>query len=84
MQTNIAQCFSPKSSINQMHLSMFNTSTIEIYIHPMVCNIFIERKIGLHGVSISKEIPRRINERIHGISLSSCWFTTLWAINIAE
>ena len=56
---------------------MFDTADVLVYIHPVISQFLIKRFFIVTSIGITKEIPRGIDECIHGIDFTTSFATTL-------
>jgi len=59
---------------------MFNTTYVYIYRHPVDSGLLAANDTCVPFLSKPQEIPRGVNECIHGISLALSWIIALWAL----
>ena len=57
MEAKITKCLGVESSVNQVHLCVFNTTTIEINVHPIISNVCIVPLFKVVGIGVSQEVP---------------------------
>ena len=70
----IIQSHLEETGIHQMQNGMFHTADVLIHIHPVICLGFVKSFLLIFRITVSEEIPGRIQECIHGIHFSSCFF----------
>src|SRR5438105_1695456 len=86
-QSHVAHEFSPEARVNEMQNGVFNPANILIdalISKPVAGLIAVERRLIILRVRITIEIPRRIDERVHRVSLTSRRAAAFWASGIDE
>ena len=74
LDPNIAHDLGPKAGVQQVENGMFNSADVLVHRHPVVGTIG-HHLVGVGGVAVPHEIPRRIDKRVHGVGLAACGFT---------
>ena len=57
MEAKVSKCLGVESSVNQVHLGVFNSTTIEVNVHPIIGNVCIVPLFKVVGIGISQEVP---------------------------
>ena len=46
-----------ESGVHQVKDSMFNSADVLVYVHPVICLLFVKRLLCVLVVAISQEVP---------------------------
>ena len=84
VQPKIAKGLGPEACVDEVHLSVFNATTVEIDVHPAVGHLRIETHGLVVGVGIPQEVPRGVHEGVHRVGLALRGFATGWAGHLKE
>ena len=63
---------------------MLNATAIEIHVHPMVGDRLLKGCFVIECIRVAEEIPRGINERVHGVGFTAGGFPTLGTVHVKE
>ena len=57
-QAEVAKRFGHETGVDEVHLSVFNTTAVKIDVHPMVGHRLGKGFLIVQGVGVAQEIPR--------------------------
>ena len=73
LDPNITHHLGPKAGVQQVEDGMFNAADVLVHRHPVVGTVG-HHLVGVGGVAVPHEIPRRIDKRVHGVGLAARGF----------
>ena len=80
--TEIVQCLGEESCIKKVQNRVRYTADILVDRRPSLCGILVEGVLGRVRRQKAQEIPRRIDERIHGVGVALGVDAALRALNV--
>ena len=72
-QAQIAHHLGPEARIEQVQNGVFNAANVLVHRHPVV-GALGHHLLGVLGVAIAHEVPRRIDKRVHGVGFAARGF----------
>ena len=70
-QTQVAHHFAPEARVQQVQNRMRNSADVLVDRKPVTHFCRVERRFVVVGVAVAVEIPRRVDERIHGVCFTT-------------
>jgi len=84
VQAEVSDSLGPEASVDEVHLGVLDASTVEVDVHPVVGHVSVEAGIRIIGIHVAHEVPRRVDESVHRVGLTSCCGSAARAVDVEE